>query len=352
MKRLLEDVSHAIQKLHAEKWMRTNAITLIDLPDSVLERIWSYLDIGDIKNVSLVHSSYREALIPYIFANVGVTWPQLHEILEDSVLRKYRHHIKSINIIKSDSQREYTENIFGELVSHEKYPNLTAVSINSMSSSYWLRYNKCEHIRQLELYTSADPRGTRIFNLTHVKHFQALRSLTLHDYNFMDSDDENALPRLYRLSIHNCEWNFPFDLTKFNIHNTLTELSVSYSNDNQFVVSERFRDFLSSPLSGHSSSIRTLRIAISNSSENRRILLANVLRSILDSFSELENLSLVGWAATISHVRQLLESRSFHNPMKFNLEVRALDSDLKSIPKQIAKIQHIENLNFSLSLID
>lgn len=347
MKRSLVYDSESCKRAHYGDIAASPSFTLIDLPDSVLDQIWGLVSTQDIKNLLLMNSYYRESLIPYIFLFVGVTWHQLLEDSKECVISMYRDYIRSINVILPDSQKEYKENTFGELLSTKRFPNLTRVAVNSTNSSYWLRYNKCDQIRDLELYTDAPLKSRKIFDLAHVQHFTSLRLLTLDDYHFVVSEDEIVVPRLHRLHLHNCTWKWPFTLTKFNVHDTLTELSVSFSDDNVFVFSERFRDFLQTPLTGHSSSLRSLKIAFSNSSDNPRILLLNVLQNLLDAFCDLENLTLTGWSANIFHIKHLLVSRKFYKPLRFYFEATILDPE-NTISEQVAKIQRVENLTFKL----
>lgn len=344
MKRSLDHTSEVFKRLKAQA--KESTISLIDLPDSVLDQVWTLVSTEDIKRLLLTNSCYRKYLVPYLFLHVGVTWLQL--VLESGdVLHKYRQYIKSINVLQPDSQKEYKENLFGQLLSTERFPNLVRVAVNSTNSSYWLRYNKCEQIQKLILYADAPLKSRKIFDLAHVQHFTSLKSLTLDEYHFVVSEDEIVVPKLHSLHLHNCTWKWPFTLTKFNVHDTLTELSVSFSDDNVFVFSERFRDFLQAPLEGHSSSLRSLKIAFSNSSDNPRVLLLNVLRSLLDAFCELENLCLVGWSANLFHIKQLLVSRKFYKPLTFYFEATILDPE-NTISDQVARIQRVENLKFKL----
>lgn len=343
MKRSFDSASEGSKRVQLE----STSLSLLDLPDSVLYQIWGAVSTEDLKSLLLLNRDYRDALIPHIFEYVGVTWHQLLEDSQECVLHKYNHCIKSINVILPDSQKEYKENTFGELLSTKRYPNLTRVAVNSTNSSYWLRYNKCDQIRDLELYTNVFLKSRKIFDLAHVQHFTSLRLLTLDDYHFVVSEDEIVVPKLYRLNLHNCTWKWPFTLTKFNVHDTLTELSVYFSDDNVFVFSERFRDFLQTPLTGHSSSLRSLTIAFSNSSDNPRILLLNVLQNLLDAFSELETLTLIGWSANLFHIKHLLVSRRFHKPLRFHFDATILDPE-NTISEQVSKIQRVENLTFKL----
>lgn len=343
MKRFLDYASEGSKRAHFEH----TGLSLLDLPDNILEQIWGLVSTSDIKNLLLVNHDHREALTPFLFTKVGVTWHQLLLDSSDCVLSKYSHTIRSINVILPDSQKEYKENTFGELLSTKRFPNLTRVAVNSTNSSYWLRYNKCDQIKDLVLYTDAPLKNRKIFDLAHVQHFTSLRLLTLDEYHFVVCEDEIVVPKLYRLNLHNCTWKWPFTLTNFNAHDTLTELSVSFSDDNVFVFSERFRDFLQTPLTGHSSSLRSLNIAFSNSSDNPRILLLNVLQSLLDAFYELETLSLTGWSANLFHIKHLLVTRRFHKPLRFYFEATILDPE-NTISEQVSRIQQVENLTFKL----
>lgn len=300
---------------------------LQDLPQDLLQIVASYLQPHDMVNLSMVSHSMRHRLLPIIFSKAQATWMQIMSLHEKNEVCFFnKHHVRSLRITDAVSFNEYKQNTFGQLLSPEVFPNLIEVSVNLINLSYWLRYNKCTHVRALTLYSNNVFRGVKIFELSHVDNFASLRLLCLHNYHFnWDNSDSRPKIGLNNLSLHDCTWEYPFDLALFNPDDTLRHLTITYSNNNSFMLLERFISFLKDPFVDHSESLRTVAIEFVDITENKKLLTPTILHTFLTAFSGIERLYLAGWTANINYLRGVLANHTFNFPVLLTLNVESLD---------------------------
>ncbi|GEQ67749.1 hypothetical protein JCM33374_g1414 [Metschnikowia sp. JCM 33374] len=241
---------------------------------------------------------------------------------------------ENIHITTPDARAEYHSDAFGSLLSPNIFPNLHHVCVRSLSSSYWLKYNKCSHIRGLSLINADESLSVKVFCLSHLTNFTGLNSLTLHRYHFdwqVDKMGEDTavpgilsreLPRgLNELYINDCTWQYPFNLALFNASDSLRTLAITYSHNNSFVISERFDDFLKNPLPGHSSSIRRLSIGFNAYTINKKLLTSAILITLSNAFKHLNHLHLYGWYTTELYAKVILSTLSFSFPVDVDVEL-------------------------------
>lgn len=320
------------------------AISLEDLPQDLLEIISSHLHTTDTLNLSLASITMRKRLVPIIFTSIQASWEQIIEFQEkpDSGFSN-NHHVRKLRINTSNSFNEYKQNTFGQLLSPETFPRLAEVAVNLVNLSYWLKYNRCLHVQLLTLYCDNVFRGVKIFDLSHVDNFANLRLLCLHNYHF-NWDGNGPVPKigLEDLLLHDCTWEYPFDLANFNLSNTLRHVTVSYSNNNSFMLLERFISFLNDPFPNHSSSLRTMTIRFVDITENKKLLTPTILKKFLTAFSGIESLDLSGWTAEVGHLRGLLTRHVFESPVVLVLRVESLDvADVEGYMSQV-KVRNLK----------
>lgn len=302
------------------------SLSLEDLPHDLLEIIASYLKTNDTLNLSVASSRMRERLLPIIFTKVQTSWDQIIDLqLKGDAGFVYKYHVRALRINNSNSYNEYKQNTFGLLLSPDVFPNLAEVSVNLVNLSYWLKYNRCSHVRALTLYCDNVFRGVKIFDLSHVDNFVSLRLLCLHNYHF--NWDGDAVPKigLATLLLHDCTWEYPFDLAYFNLDDTLRHVTISYSNNNSFMLLERFLSFLKDPFANHADSLRTVTIRFVDITENKKLLTPTILDKFLTAFSRIEKLYLSGWTANVHYLRGVLVKHIFENPVLLTLRVESLD---------------------------
>lgn len=304
---------------------------LIDLPEDVLDIIFAHLERSDVKQLSLASREFRSRLVSYIFKHAQASWDQIIRLQknpETSPISKYTGFVRSISIIDANSFNEYQQRTFEILLSSEVLPLLTSVIVNSGNLSYWLKYNECQHIRSLTLYSDVKQiNSIKIFHLSHVSGLHGLTLLSLSKYHFNWVEEEEALNSavsLENLSLHDCTWEYPFDLNCFNRNNSLRDLAITYSNDNPFILLERFVGFLEHPFPDHSGSLRNISIQYFGFTSNKKVLTPKILAKFLHSFDGLEVLLLEGWTANLSYLRQLIKSHTFAFPTSISLAVESL----------------------------
>lgn len=304
---------------------------LIDLPSDVLQIIFELLTRLDVIRLSQVNREFRLHLAPYIFEHAKATWAQIIDIPKNRgtcLIAKYIAFIRAIRISNANSYNEYQQSTFGSLLAPAVLPGLSAVTVNSGNLSYWLKYNKCDHIRSLSLYSDSQQiNSIKIFHLSHISGFHGLRLLLLSKYHFNWIEEEEALNSavaLEGLTLHDCTWEYPFDLNCFNCNGSLRELTITYTNDNPFILLERFVGFLENPFSDHSGSLRNLRIQYFGFTCNKKILTPQIFEKLLHHFHGIEELVLQGWNANLSYLRPLINNHHFQFATTINLAIECL----------------------------
>lgn len=328
---------------------------LVELNQDVLDHALSYLETDDLCNLSLVSHDFRLKLLHFMFAKVKVSWGNLIYLQTKRTSFKSTEYVRSVRITVPDSYNEYKQvnYAFEELISTKVFPNLVEVSVNSQSLSYWLKYNKCSQIRDLTLYCDNWFRGVKIFQLSHVDNFDNLRLLCLHKYHFNWSK-EDVKPKigLTKLLLHDCTWEYPFDLVHFNLDDTLRDLTITYSNNNPFTILERFLSFLKDPFAGHSESLRSVKMQIVDVTHNKlhkNLLSLTVFDKFLESFSGIEHLHFWGWTTNLNYIREVLLRQNFEYPVFVTLKVESLDKS--DVNRYLNSMASIHNLRLKVTLV-
>lgn len=303
------------------------AVQLVDLPCDILDHICLHLSTVDLCNVSMVSHQLRDKLLPSVFASVKGTWEQIIDLqtkAESTFTSK--EYVRSLRITSCNSFNEYKQNTFGLLLSPQMFPNLVNVSVNSINLSYWLKYNRCSHVRALTLYCNNVFRGVKIFQLSHVDDFAHLRLLCLHNYHFnWETEDFQPKVGLKELVLHDCTWEYPFDLANFNLDDTLQELTITYSNNNSFTLLERFISFVNDPFRGHSDSLLLVNVSFVDITENKKLLSPTVLQAFIDCFTGIESLTFCGWTTNLNYLKSVLVHHHFEYPVVLTLNVESVE---------------------------
>lgn len=292
----------------------------------------------------MVSHELREKLLPVVFSKVKGTWEEIIELQTKSETNfQSKQFVKLLRITTSNSYNEYKQDTFGLLLSPQVFPNLVEVLVNSVNLSYWLKYNKCSHVRALTLYCDNVFRGVKIFQLSHVDNFSSLRLLCLHNYHFnWEYDSLSAGVGLRKLTLHDCTWEYPFDLAFFNLEDTLQELTITYSNNNSFTLLERFISFLNNPFKGHSASLLDVNISFVDINKNKKLLSPTILQTFIESFEGMEQLTLRGWITNFSYLKTVLLSHSFKYPVLLDLNVESVeDVDIGRFLRSLAEVRNL-----------
>lgn len=332
----------------AKRYKRQRLLT--DLPEDLLEIIFSHLLPSDVKSLSLVCREFRERLVIYMFKHIKATWDQiidLHKNKQGTAISQYRHLVRSLRIIEANSFNEYQQKTFGTLLSPSVLPNLIRVTVNSDNLSYWLKYNESFHIRSLSLYSDKEVNSIKIFHLSHIAGLHGLRQLCLSKYHFNWIEEEAPnLSTLETLSLQDCTWEYPFNLEYFNHSDSLHDLSITYSNNNPFILLERFINFLEAPFPSRASSLRNIKISFFGITCNKKFLTMTIFSRLLHTFDALELLVLEGWTANLAYLRTGLKQHKFRFPTSIKLSLECF-GDL-GVREFVADCETVPNLKLSV----
>ncbi|CUM53567.1 unnamed protein product [Debaryomyces tyrocola] len=302
-------------------------ISLLNLPTDILVICFQQLSSTDIINLSCVSKRYREELIRFVFNKIKCTWYDLARLDPLSVINGLNQFISQVRIVDSYSYGEWQIDIFPVL--HTFFPNLSRLLVNSSSSSNWLKYRESTVITSLTLYYEAghheseiatnllsgtnNPKrishklvstNAKLFNLFHLDNMPNLTTLTLNNYHFnWEHDASSHLTHLNKLSLIDCTWEYPFDLSQFNINNSLTQLLIQYTNNNSFILLERFTKFLENPTNFQRTAIQELSILFTkfNNLWLKPLSTKQLARFIGDHFPNLIYLRLSGWLLNLKN---------------------------------------------------
>lgn len=287
------------------------------LPEQVLELILTYSGSEAFVNLSSTNKSHREQLFLLIFESIKVTWYELQEPDFESFLIRNRSIISQIRIVDSFSYGEWNVDIFHK--SLKNLPKLTKFAVNSFNSSNWLKYRENDTLTCLKMYydfrhneteechANPNPKNIRrlnkpsripkIFDLHHLRGFKNLKQLHLTDYHF-NWDEKMDLISLRSITLVDCTWEYPFMPLKFNENNSVIEFKLQYSDNNSFILLERFVKFLSDPFQDNCN-IEKMAIALTLTETECKIhyLSFGKLNSFLSrrKFPNLKDLDFTGW---------------------------------------------------------
>ncbi|ABN66839.2 predicted protein [Scheffersomyces stipitis CBS 6054] len=359
------------------------------LPFDTQNLIFRHLEPRDIISLSCMDSMHRKYLSPFIFQNIKATWQKLlfenDKPIQERFFTKHSHYIEQIRIIDCYSFGEFHVDIFTKIFNQHLLPRLEHLLVNSSNSSNWLKYRQNDSIRKITLYfekdhfetqnefLSSNPKNIRqivkstsnntsprIFHLNHVHLFTSLTKLVLNNYHFnWGLDEEISTQHLQELRLHNCTWEYPFQLSQFNINHQLKVLSLNYSRNNPFVLSERFNVFLLTDDTGGLASLDQLEINIATEnlitqtsvpstavSSFGRVWSSRLFCKFINrmSFPSLRILICHGWSINLHNFRSLLATLNREDNNLVKLDLLLVDPsdnyDLKLI-EQIKKESQI-----------
>lgn len=320
------------EKKDRTKRRKTGTLNILSLPEEVLHLIFKHLKLFDICNLSSTNKEHREELSRFAFLRIKGTWNSLINLDKQSSVRNFNDYVHELRLVDCYSYGEWLVDIFAIL--RRYFFELRHILINSVNSSSWLKYRVCDYITQLTLYYEPghiesillEPQNSRkvkhdgtlkcqkSFSLSHLKNFTNLRSLSLHYYCFNLNDDLEPTSglefyKLSELSLTDCTWEYPYDLSYFNKSNTLKKLYIHYTKDNSFVLLERFTLFLTRPMREHSFSITELALVFSDFSFPFMKTLSKKQFACLipPQFPNIRALELRGWILYANDIESLLE---------------------------------------------
>lgn len=302
-------------------------ISLLNLPTDILIICFQQLSPIDITNLSSVNKQHREELICFVFHKIKCTWYDLTKLEPFSIIIGLNRFISQVRIVDSYSYGEWQIDIFPIL--HTYFPNLTRLLVNSSSSSNWLKYRESADITCLTLYYEAghheseaaaslisntnNPKrishklastNAKLFNLSHLDKMPNLTTLTLNNYHFnWENETGLYLSHLSKLVLVDCTWEYPFDLSQFNINNSLNKLFIQYTNNNSFILLERFTKFLENPMNSQYTAIQELSILFTNFDHLwlKPLSTKQLARFIGNHFPDLIYLRLSGWLLNLKN---------------------------------------------------
>lgn len=243
------------------------SLSLPNLPNDIIQIIFSYITTPDLKNLSILNKQFRQLMVPFLLSRVTTQWYKLLDEGEakSSFLKQYKYIIHQLRIADAFPYGEWQVDIFQDAL--YQLPKLQHLLINTVNSSGWLRYRSNDTITQLTLYTDTSIRDTqsrfehnskgivtpspsvhsiKMFNIEHLGNFKMIQKLKLEGYHLSWDPDSIVFPvlTLESLSLVDCHWDYPFQIKNFNYNNTLTHLGLYFKGGSTFLYSERFRDFI------------------------------------------------------------------------------------------------------------
>ncbi|QLL31285.1 hypothetical protein HG536_0B01470 [Torulaspora globosa] len=257
------------------------------LPHEIVIRILSLISRRDLIALSSANHGLRRLFLPYLFAYTKVSW--------DDLISNWNKHqkpfpigvsqlIESLRLTGCCSKSEWTFP-FAELYSSPRLPNLKSLAMPTSGSTNFFKYSsKGSHLRRLKI-TATKPGS--VFNLEHLRPFEQLKKLSLQDYEIESFDEDPSCCRLLdSLELINCSWCYPFELENFG-RCKIQKIELCYSN--AFIISERFKMFLSSP------NFENLNhLSITNHASNLKLTLSVQVVKLIESNPTLVTLKLNG----------------------------------------------------------
>ncbi|EGW31523.1 uncharacterized protein SPAPADRAFT_141177 [Spathaspora passalidarum NRRL Y-27907] len=346
-----EGLSHKFRKTNHE-------LSLLNIPDDVLNLILSHLSLTDVIHLSCLDRAYRSCFSSRIFTQVKAPWSKLIEAMDskENFIIKHKNIIRQLRIIDSYSYGEWQIDFFTDLLIN--IPNLKRLLINSKNSSNWIKYRGSDNIEQLSLYFEEDSfnlikfslpnakqgnfnSSPRIFRLDHVANFKMLTKLSLTDYHFnWEVESVKPVLMIHDISLHNCSWEYPFKLSQFNYNDNIKKLKLTYSNQNPFLLSERFNTFLNDDYHEDFKSLEELAIDITfdfrkqawSKFLSNRLILRFYNRK---DFPNLRQLTLHGWYFALQNFKETIKNISCSDSDLYLLDLKVFDSvnDCNLIPE-------------------
>lgn len=348
-------------------------ISLLNLPTDILIICLQQLSSTDVINLSCLNKQYRAELIRFVFNRIKCTWYDLTKLNPSSVINGHNRFTSQVRIVDSYSYGEWQIDIFP--IMHSYFPNVSRLLVNSSSSSNWLKYRESTIITGLTLYyetghhesetatsllsNSNNPKrishklvsnNAKLFNLFHLDNMPNLTTLTLNNYHFNwenDKDTGSHHIHLKKLYLIDCTWEYPFDLSQFNIGNSLTQLLIQYTNNNSFILLERFTKFLENPTNFKQTAIQELSILFTNfdTSWLKPLSTKQLNRFMGDFFPDLIFLRLSGWCLNLKDFNSYMSLLEDNNLKILDLSITDSSSSTNR-DKLIHNILHQSKIQF------
>lgn len=317
-------------------------ISIYTLPTEVLEVIFLYLGRPGLIQLSTTCKTYRRELTPYVFDKVKTIWHNFEVEGFEGFLNDKCQWTRQLRIIDTYSYGEWQLDIFTKALN--RLPYLDTFIINTYNSTNWFKYRQNPTIKSIKLYYDFNHNETellyqnpnpkkinrlsrssnlpKIFNLNHLNNFKSLTNLSLDEFHFNWDEAENInFLHLKRLTLVNCTWEYPFTPIKFNENNSLISLQLYYTNDNAFILSERFSKFLAQPLQSHCK-VEKLAIGFRNCKIQRYLSTNQFMIFIGEhNFPHLVELDLTGWVIDDKLIRGYLETLDLHHIHQMKIRI-------------------------------
>ncbi|QLQ78798.1 hypothetical protein HG537_0B01460 [Torulaspora globosa] len=257
------------------------------LPHEIVIRILCLISRRDLIAVSSASRELRRIFLPYLFAYTKVCW---NDLISNWNKHQKPFPIEALQLVESlrltgcCSKNEWTFP-FAELYSSPRLPNLNSLVIPTSGSTNFFKYSsEGSHLQKLRI-TATKPGS--VFSLEHLRPFEQLKKLSLQDYEIESFDEDPSCCRfLDSLELINCSWCYPFELENFG-RSKIHKIELCYSN--AFIISERFKMFLSDP------DFENLNhLSITNNASNLKLTLSVQAVKLIESNPSLVTLKLSG----------------------------------------------------------
>ncbi|ODQ80290.1 hypothetical protein BABINDRAFT_161252 [Babjeviella inositovora NRRL Y-12698] len=222
---------------------------IADFPNEIIHHILRYLSQTDLINLSSSTKTFRGRFLSLVFAKIKVHWHDLDAASSsERNLSLFPHtaYARKIRFLDSSPGPEWNLNLGTHLF--QLAPSANELEFRLLNSSSWLKYKDVDiPITMITLanINQSPALHKHLFDLNHLRNFTQLTDVTLRGFNVRWRDlDDNVTPRVKTLKLVDCTWEYPFTMTQFDPHHSLQKLTVSYTHNNSFVLSERFQDFL------------------------------------------------------------------------------------------------------------
>lgn len=126
------------------------SLSLPNLPNDIIQIIFSYITTPDLKNLSILNKQFRQLMVPFLLSRVTTQWYKLLDEGEakSSFLKQYKYIIHQLRIADAFPYGEWQVDIFQDAL--YQLPKLQHLLINTVNSSGWLRYRSNDTITQLD----------------------------------------------------------------------------------------------------------------------------------------------------------------------------------------------------------
>lgn len=203
----------------------------------------------------MVSRWYREEMLEHVFGVVYVRWESMERFVSTFLVsevdlqenwrlsgQKLLRLVHDVVIYRPNNKLEW--HLYDQVETIlEKLEQVQRLRLTISSASFCLRYFKFkESIKVLELATE---RPNSQFNLEHVAQFKFIDKLVLQKFQLVSFGLD--VPVIKSLVLENCSWEYPFQLVQFS-SKALLSLTIKYRDNNNFLLSERFKSFLGNVL--------------------------------------------------------------------------------------------------------